>query len=78
MRFQALAYLKQNPELTREIITSINSRFLKMEHMTLDSAINHLKAKKGRMAKGVPAFPIPVVTRKRGRPTNQDIHDSGT
>jgi hypothetical protein len=78
LRFQASAYLQQNPDLTRDIICSINSRLLRMEHMTLEAAVTHLKAKKGRMAKGVPAFPAPTASRKRGRPTNQDIHDSGT
>ncbi len=49
-----------------------------MEHMSLDEAAAHLQAKKGRMAKGAAAFPMPAISRKRGRPANSSISGSGT
>jgi hypothetical protein len=73
---QAQSFLDRNPEAAKEIITSINSRLLHMEHMSLDEA--HLQAKKGRMAKGAAAFPMPAISRKRGRPANSSISGSGT
>lgn len=75
---QALAALSNNTDATKETINAVNSRFLVMEHMTLDSAVAHLKAKKGRLAKGVSAFPAPMTTRKRNKPATQDISRSGT
>ena len=70
--------LLKDPELVKEAIRVVNCRLLHMEHMTMEEAIKHLKAKKGRVAKGVPAFPMPVASRKRGRPTNQGLSGSGT
>ena len=70
-------YLQQHPDVVKEAVQSINSRFLHMEHLTLQDAIAHLNAKKGRMAKGTPAFPMPATSRKRGRPQNQGISGSG-
>jgi hypothetical protein len=75
---QAQTFLDRNPEAAKEIITSINSRLLHMEHMSLDEAAAHLQAKKGRMAKGAAAFPMPAISRKRGRPANSSISGSGT
>ncbi len=70
--------LIKDPELVKEAIRAVNCRILHMEHMSMEDAIKHLKAKKGRMAKGLPAFPMPAVSRKRGRPTNQGLSGSGT
>ena len=75
---QAQTFLDRNPEAAKEIITSINSCLLHMEHMSLDEAAAHLQAKKGRMAKGAAAFPMPAISRKRGRPANSSISGSGT
>jgi hypothetical protein len=75
---EALHHLNNNPDATKEITTSINSRLLIMEHLSMDAASAYISAKKGRMAKGVPAFPAPTVSRKRGRPTNTGISGSGT
>jgi hypothetical protein len=75
---QAQTFLHRNPEAAKEIITTINSRLLHMEHMSLDEAAAHLQAKKGRMAKGAAAFPMPAISRKRGRPANSSISGSGT
>lgn len=72
---KALEFFSRNVAAAKEIVSSINSNLLIMEHLTLDAAVAYLKAKKGRTAKGVPAFPIPQ--RKRGRPANQDISESG-
>ncbi len=71
-------YLQQHPDAVKEAVLSANSRFLHMEHLSLPEAIVHLNAKKGRMAKGTPAFPMPTTSRKRGRPQNQGISGSGT
>jgi hypothetical protein len=75
---QAQSFLDKNPEAAREAIVAINARFLHMEHMSLEEAATHLQAKKGRMAKGFPAFPMPAISRKRGRPANTSISGSGT
>jgi len=75
---QAQSFLNRNPEVAKEAIVTINSRLLHMEHMTLDEAAAHLQAKKGRMAKGSSAFPLPPISRKRGRPANANISGSGT
>jgi len=64
-------------ENAKEMVASVNSRLLRMEHLSLDAAIAYLKAKKTRMAKGVSAFPAPVTTRKRGRPAAIEIEESG-
>jgi hypothetical protein len=71
-------FLQQNPEFVKEAVQSVNARLLHMEHLSLQEAITHLNAKKGRMAKGVPAFPPPAASRKRGRPPTQGISGSGT
>ena len=75
---QAQTFLDRNPEAAKEAIVSVNSRLLHMEHMTLAEATAHLQAKKGRMAKGSAAFPLPAISRKRGRPNNTSISGSGT
>jgi hypothetical protein len=75
---QAQSFLDNNPDAAREAIVTINARLLHMEHMSLEEAATHLQAKKGRMAKGVPAFPMPAISRKRGRPANTSISGSGT
>jgi hypothetical protein len=77
-RKSASTFLKKNPEMARDAIASVNSRLLRMEHMSLQEAITHLNAKKGRPAKGVSAFPAPATTRKRGRPSGLDLAGSGT
>jgi hypothetical protein len=74
----AQAYLNKYPDTVKEAAMAANSKLLCMEHMSLDEAVNHLKAKKGRMAKGSPAFPMPTTSRKRGRPGNASISGSGT
>jgi hypothetical protein len=74
----ALQHLNQNQDATKEIITSINSKLLIMEHLSMEAATAYITAKKGRMAKGAPAFPQPTVSRKRGRPANSGISGSGT
>lgn len=74
-RSRALEFLTKNQVAAKDIVTNINSRLLIMEHMSLEAAINHLKAKKSRTAKGVSAFPIPP--KKRGRPAAQDTTESG-
>jgi len=74
---QAKAFLDKNPSAAKEAILSINSRFLHMEHLSLEEAAAYLQAKKGRMAKGVAAFPMPATSRKRGRPANTSISGSG-
>jgi hypothetical protein len=71
-------FLQQNPDVVKEAVLSINARLLHMEHLTIQEAISHLCAKKGRMAKGTPAFPLPAASRKRGRPPTQSISGSGT
>jgi hypothetical protein len=71
-------FLQQNPDVVKEAVLSINARLLHMEHLTIQEAISHLCAKKGRMAKGTPAFPLPAASRKRGRPPTQSISVSGT
>jgi|688.fasta_scaffold336490_1 hypothetical protein len=70
-------YLQQNPDVVKEAVQTTNSRFLHMEHLSVQEAVAHLSAKKGRMAKGTPAFPMPTASRKRGRPQNQSISGSG-
>jgi len=75
---EALHHLNGHPDTTKEIILSINSRLLIMEHLSMEAASAYITAKKGRMAKGMPAFPMPTVSRKRGRPTNSGISGSGT
>ncbi len=75
---QAQSFLDKNPEAAKEAIITINSRLLHMEHMSLEEAAAHLQAKKGRMAKGAAAFPMPAISRKRGRPANTSISGSGT
>jgi hypothetical protein len=75
---EALHHLNDHPDTTKEIISAANSKLLIMEHMTMDAASAYISAKKGRMAKGTPAFPPPTVSRKRGRPTNSGISGSGT
>ncbi len=75
---QAQAFLDRNPAATKEIITTVNSRLLHMEHLSLGEAVAYLQAKKGRMAKGTAAFPLPPTTRKRGRPASTSISGSGT
>jgi hypothetical protein len=75
---QAQAFLDKNPAAAKEAISSINSRFLHMEHLSLEEAAAYLQAKKGRMAKGVAAFAMPATSRKRGRPANTSISGSGT
>ncbi len=55
----ALRHLQRNPNQTNDMIADVNSRFLHMEHMSPEEAANYLKAKRGRTAKGVPAFPPP-------------------
>jgi hypothetical protein len=74
----AQTHLNNNPNTVKEAVIAANSRLLHMEHMTLAEAVAHLKAKKGRMAKGTPAFPAPSSSRKRGRPGNTNISGSGT
>jgi len=73
----ALRHLQRNPELTNDIITTVISRFIHMEHMTPEEAANYLKAKRGRTAKGVPAFPPPAASRKRARPQPAELSESG-
>jgi hypothetical protein len=75
---QAKVFLDKNPSAAKEAILSINSRFLHMEHLSLEEAAAYLQAKKGRIAKGTAAFPLPATSRKRGRPTNTSISGSGT
>jgi hypothetical protein len=70
-------FLQQHPEVVKEAVQLVNNRFLHMEHLSIQEAIAHLSAKKGRMAKGTPAFPAPAASRKRGRPQNQSISGSG-
>ncbi len=71
-------FLNQNPDVAKEAVQAINSRLLHMEHMSMDEAVAHLQVKRGRMAKGAAAFPMPAGSRKRGRPTTQGISGSGT
>jgi hypothetical protein len=73
----ALRHLQLNPDATNDIISNVNSRFLHMEHLSPEEAANYLKAKRGRTAKGVVAFPPPAVSRKRARPQSADISESG-
>ncbi len=73
----ALRHLQLNPDATNDIISNVNSRFLHMEHLSPEEAANYLKAKRGRTAKGVAAFPPPTVSRKRARPQPADISESG-
>jgi hypothetical protein len=75
---EAMNHLNQNQDAMKEIITSINSKLLIMEHLSMEAATSYINAKKGRMAKGTPAFPPPTISRKRGRPTNSGISGSGT
>jgi hypothetical protein len=75
---EALHHLNSHLDTTKEIIASINSKLLIMEHLSMEAAVAYISAKKGRMAKGVPAFPLPPATRKRGRPANSGISGSGT
>ena len=75
---EASHHLNSHLDTTKEIIASINSKLLIMEHLSMEAAVAYITAKKGRMAKGVPAFPLPPATRKRGRPTNSGISGSGT
>jgi len=77
-RLVAAQYLATNPDKTKEIVNSVNSRFLRMEHLSPDACTSYLKAKKLRAPKGVSAFPIQQIGRKRGRPAAQDIAESGT
>jgi len=70
-------FLQQNPEVVKEAVQIVNARLLHMEHLSLQEAIAHLNNKKGRMAKGVPAYPLPAVSRKRGRQQTQSISGSG-
>jgi len=74
---QAMEYLTTNPDKSKEICANINSRLLRMEHLSLEAAVSYLKAKKMRVAKGVSAFPAPPNTRKRNRPVAQDLGESG-
>jgi hypothetical protein len=74
----ALRHLQQDTEGTCNMIANINSRFLHMEHLSPEEAANYLKAKRGRTAKGVPAFPPPSTSRKRTRPQATDLSESGT
>jgi len=76
VRAQALQFLVSNPAKAKEIVTGINARFLRMEHLSLAEATAYLKARKLRAPKGTPAFPIPS-TRKRGRQPAVDISESG-
>jgi hypothetical protein len=76
-RHLALHHLQHNPDDANDIISSVNSRFLHMEHLSPEEAANYLKAKRGRTAKGVVAFPPPTVSRKRTRPQAADISESG-
>ena len=71
-------FLNKNPDVAKEAIQAINSRMLHMEHLTMDEAVAYIQARRGRMAKGSAAFPLPAASRKRGRPTNQGISGSGT
>ena len=48
-----------------------------MEHLSPEEAANYLKAKRGRTAKGVIAFPPPAASRKRSRPQAADLSESG-
>jgi len=74
---QAQSFLDQNPDVAKEAIVTINSHFLHMEHMSLEDAAAHLQAKKGRMARGTAAFPLPPISRKRGRPADKSLSGSG-
>jgi hypothetical protein len=74
----ALQHLQQDTEGTCQMIANVNSRFLHMEHLSPEEAANYLKAKRGRTAKGVPAFPPPTASRKRPRPQAADLSESGT
>ena len=74
---QAQSFLDKNPEAAKEAIITINSRLLHMEHMSLEEAAAHLQAKKGRMARGTAAFPLPPISRKRGRPADKSLSGSG-
>jgi len=74
----AQSFLNKNPDVAKEAIQAINSRLLHMEHLSMDEAVSYLQARRGRMAKGAAAFPLPSASRKRGRPANQGISGSGT
>ena len=74
----ALRHLQQDRDGTCHMIANINSRFLHMEHLSPEEAANYLKAKRGRTAKGVTAFPPPTTSRKRPRPQAPDLSESGT
>jgi hypothetical protein len=74
----ALRHLQQDTEGTCQMIANVNSRFLHMEHLSPEEAANYLKAKRGRTAKGVSAFPPPTASRKRPRPQAADLSESGT
>ncbi len=74
----AQSFLNKNPDVAKEAIQAINLRLLHMEHLSMDEAVSYLQARRGRMAKGAAAFPLPSASRKRGRPTNQGISGSGT
>jgi len=73
----ALRHLQQDKEGTCHMIANINAQFLHMEHMSPEEAANYLKAKRGRTAKGVTAFPPPTASRKRPRPQAPDLSESG-
>jgi hypothetical protein len=76
-RHLALRHLQEDHDGTCTMIANINSRFLHMEHMSHEEAANYLKAKRGRTAKGVSAFPPPPASRKRARPQAADLSESG-
>jgi hypothetical protein len=73
----AIRHLQEDTEGTCNMIANINSRFLHMEHLSPEEAANYLKAKRGRTAKGVVAFPPPAASRKRSRPQAADLSESG-
>ena len=74
----ALGYMSRNPETIREDIMRINSRFLRMEHLTLEEASQYLK-KRLRAAKGVAAYQHPgAPPAKRIRTTALDGSETGT
>ena len=77
-RILAHVFLNQNPEFTKDLIATVNSRLLHMEHLSLEKAMDYLKPKKSKLAKGISAFPAPATTRKRSKPQIQDLTDSGT
>jgi hypothetical protein len=74
----AAAHLLENPNILHQGIAEVNSRFLLMEHVSLEDAQSYLK-KKLRAAKGTPAFPAVVQpAAKKRRTTVAPPSESGT